>query len=42
MYTSSIIWLLMWPVVIILSYYAIKWMLRKFEKNLAKEDSSIE
>jgi hypothetical protein len=31
---TQIIWLLTWPLLIGVSYYAIKWMLKKFEKNL--------
>jgi len=30
---TQIIWLLTWPVLIAVSFFAISWMLKKFEKN---------
>jgi len=30
---TQIIWLLTWPLLIAVSYFAVKSMLRKFEKN---------
>jgi hypothetical protein len=30
---TQIIWLLTWPMLIAVSYVAIKWMLKKFERN---------
>lgn len=36
MYTSSIIMLLSWPVVIIIAYLAIRFALNHYEKNQAK------
>ena len=34
MYTSPIIWMLTWPVLLIISYQLIKIVVRKFEKKL--------
>jgi hypothetical protein len=36
MYISSILWYLSWPIFIILSYYLIRYALKKFEKMLDK------
>jgi len=33
MYWSEIVWFFSWPVVIIISYMAIRFALAKFEKN---------
>lgn len=30
---TQILWLLSWPLLIAVSFYAIKWMLKKFERN---------
>jgi hypothetical protein len=30
---TQIIWLLTWPVLIAVSFYAVKWMLKRFENN---------
>jgi len=38
MYTEEILWLLSWPAFIVLSYYAVRFALKKFEK--LPEDSS--
>jgi len=35
---SSIIGYLMWPVMIIISYWMVIWALKRFEKNLAEEE----
>ncbi len=32
-YTSEILWYLSWPLLIVISYQAIKWALKKFEKK---------
>jgi hypothetical protein len=37
MYISSIIWILTWPLLIYLSYKAVRYALRKLEKQLEKE-----
>lgn len=34
MYVSSIIWLLTWPLLIFVSYKLIRFVLRKFDKQL--------
>lgn len=39
---KSIIFLLLWPIVIIISYQFIKLMLKKFEKNLKKNGEETE
>lgn len=31
-YLHEILWYLSWPVVIIISHYAVKWAINKFEK----------
>lgn len=31
---TQIIWLLTWPLVIAISFFAIKWMLKRFENNM--------
>jgi hypothetical protein len=33
MYTIPILWLLSWPVLIIISYYLVKWTIKKYEKQ---------
>jgi hypothetical protein len=33
---ASIIWFFSWPVMILASYYFVKWSLKKFEKSLGK------
>ncbi len=40
MYTSPIIWMLTWPVLIIVSYQVIKLVVRKFEKKIESETDS--
>ncbi len=40
MYTSSIIWMLTWPVLIIISYQLIKLVVKKFEKKIESETDS--
>ncbi len=30
---AQILWLLSWPALIAISFYAVKWSLRKFEQN---------
>lgn len=38
MYTTPILWMLSWPVLIIVSYYAVKWGIKKFEAKLEAEE----
>jgi hypothetical protein len=38
MYISSILWYLSWPVLIIVSYYLIRFALKRFEKHLPEKD----
>jgi hypothetical protein len=40
MYTSEIIWLFMWPVVIIVSYYLIVLTLKKYQDKHEKEEEN--
>lgn len=30
---TQIVWLITWPILIAVSFYAIKWMLKQFERN---------
>lgn len=40
MYTEAILWMLSWPVIIIISYQLIKLAIKKYESKLeSKEDS---
>jgi hypothetical protein len=34
-YLSEILWYLSWPLLIVVSYQAVKWVLKKFEKQNA-------
>ncbi len=36
MYLTSIIELLSWPVIIAISYFAVRWVLKKYETSLEK------
>lgn len=38
MYISGIIGYLMWPVIILVSYWMVRWAVRKFEKKVEKEN----
>ena len=38
MYTTSILWMLSWPVVIIVSYQVIKLVVKKYEPQLEEEE----
>lgn len=38
MYIKEIAWLLSWPLLIIVSYYVIRFALRKFEAHLPDEE----
>jgi hypothetical protein len=38
MYTSSILMLLTWPVLILLSYFAVRFVLYLYEKRQVKQD----
>jgi len=40
MYTSSIIWMLTWPVLLVVSYQLIKLVSKKYEKKLEAEEKS--
>lgn len=39
MYTSEIIWLISWPVIIWFTYKMVKLALKKFEKNEQTEET---
>ena len=36
MYTIPILWMLSWPFLIIVSYYLVKWIIKKYEKKPEK------
>lgn len=38
MILSGILWLLTWPLVIFATYYAIKWVLKKYKNELEEVD----
>jgi len=38
MYTIPILWILSWPVVILVSYFAVKWAVKKYEAKLEAEE----
>lgn len=40
MYTNEIIQMLTWPILIILSYQLIKWVIKKYEGKFEEEDSN--
>ena len=40
MYTTEILWLISWPVIIWLSYKVVRLALNKFEKQEQKEEAS--
>ena len=33
---TQILWLVSWPVLIVLSFYAVEWAMKKFEHNKGK------
>lgn len=40
MHTEAILWMLSWPVLIIISYQAIKLAVKKFEQKIESEKNS--
>jgi len=42
MYTSSILWMLSWPVVIIISYQVVKLVVKKYEARLEQQEEKAE
>jgi hypothetical protein len=38
MYLTEILWLLTWPVLIAVSYFTIRFALKKFESNLPEKE----
>jgi len=38
MYLKEILWLLTWPLLIIVSYYLIRFALKRFEEHLPEKD----
>lgn len=40
MYTTPILWMLSWPVLIIISYQLVKLAVKKFEKKLEEKEES--
>lgn len=39
MYIDKILWLLMWPAMIMISYYACLWFLNKLDKQINNDPS---
>jgi hypothetical protein len=39
MYIKEILWLLTWPLLIVLAYYLIRLALKRFEANLPEKES---
>ncbi len=39
MYTSSILWILSWPLLLLVSYQAIKFVVKRFEKKIENEEN---
>ncbi|MCW3805105.1 hypothetical protein [Plebeiibacterium marinum] len=39
-YLSEILWYLSWPLLIVISYQAVKWFINKFEKQEAQLEES--
>lgn len=42
MYTTPILWMLSWPVLIIISYQAVKWAVKKYETRLEEQNNTEE
>ncbi|WP_262509487.1 hypothetical protein [Tangfeifania diversioriginum] len=42
MYTTPILWMLSWPVIIVISYYAVKWAVKKYGAKLENEEEQQE
>lgn len=40
MYTTPILWMLSWPVLIVISYQAVKWAVKKYEARLEEKEES--
>ncbi len=38
MYIKEILWLLSWPVLIVIAYYLIRFAVEKFEQHLPEKD----
>ena len=38
MYTTPILWMLSWPVLIVVSYQLVKLAVKKYEKQLSSEE----
>ncbi|SHE84403.1 hypothetical protein SAMN05444274_102552 [Mariniphaga anaerophila] len=39
MYTTPILWMLSWPLLIIVSYFLVKWVVKKYEAKLEEEEN---
>ncbi len=42
MYTSSIIWMLTWPLLIVVSYQLVKLVVKKYDRKLESKNDSPE
>lgn len=40
MYTYAIFWYLSWPLLILVSYFIIRWVVKKIEKRVATEEEN--
>ncbi len=40
MYTTPILWMLSWPLLIIIAYRLIKFVVKKYEKKMESENDS--
>ncbi len=40
MYIESILWMLSWPLLIIISFFTVKWTVKKFEAKLEAEEDN--
>lgn len=40
MYTAQILWMLSWPLLIVVSYQLVKLTVKKYEKKLESENNS--
>jgi hypothetical protein len=42
MYTIPVLWMLSWPVLILISYLLVKWAVKKYEAKLEDEEEQNE
>ena len=39
MYTTPLLWMLSWPVLIVISYYLVKWVVKKYESKTDSDEN---